>query len=137
MNIFTQPGIAVITTNTVGAMGAGIAKQAAQLYPRTVGEYRYLLKSGRHAIGLPAFSTIAPVLYFATKRDWRNPSEYAYVEESLNQLRVWCLDGPIMGDQDLWFPPLGCGLGGLDRKVVRDLFDLYLGEFPYCHAVGF
>lgn len=136
MNIFDQPGYAVVTTNTVGVMGAGIAKQSVNRYGSSIPkEYKQFLASGRHAIGKPTHSQLAPIVYFATKKHWRDPSQLEWIEQSLDYLANHFAKHPPTSDY--WFPPLGCGLGRLNPDDVRALFDTYLGDYERCHPVGF
>jgi O-acetyl-ADP-ribose deacetylase (regulator of RNase III) len=107
--------------NTVGVMGAGLAKQFAAAYPTMLGEYRNLCATGRLQPGVmhvwgtgleqPRF-----VVNFPTKRDWRSPSKLEDVHRGLEALVEEVGTRHI---SSIALPALGCGLGGLEWRTVR------------------
>lgn len=117
----------VVTTNSVGAMGAGLAKQAAQRYPQLVRQHRALCNSAKpgelHAVFVEPVSASRNIILLPTKLDWRNPSRVEYIEAGLQWLVGWSSN---LGSIAL--PPLGCGLGGLNFQ--RDLRPLLIEYLP-------
>jgi len=116
--------------NTVGIMGAGIAKEFKLRYPEMFTDYKQRCVEKRVLVGepycwKPADETARRVLLFPTKQHWRNPSQIEWLESGLQYLnenyKKW-------GIRSLAMPALGCSLGGLDWKQVRPLMEKYLGE---------
>lgn len=67
------------------------------------------------------------IINFPTKRHWREPSRFEWVEVGLADLRRVILDRQI---RSVVIPPPGCGLGGLDWKQVRPAIVGALDELP-------
>jgi O-acetyl-ADP-ribose deacetylase (regulator of RNase III) len=63
------------------------------------------------------------IINFPTKRHWRGKSRIEDIESGLRALSE---ETRRLGLQSIAVPPLGCGLGGLNWKVVRELI---LDEF--------
>ena len=118
-NIFDDPGIVVIPVNTVGVMGAGLAKQAKKRYPLVEGAYRSALQAGFLVIGkvFPVYLPEKSLLLLPTKKHWRNPSELEYVKQGLMSLTRFMLREPF---KRIAVPKLGCGLGGLAWADVHE-----------------
>lgn len=115
----------VNTVNTVGIMGKGIALQFKQAYPNNFNAYTTACKNGEMEIGKIFVFKEANltsgekwILNFPTKRDWRKPSEYHYIEKGLDNLREVLIEKRI---QSISIPPLGSGNGGLDWVLVKKL----------------
>src|SRR5690349_12644864 len=81
----------VNTVNTVGVMGKGIALQFKKAYPNNFKAYEDACKKSLITIG-KLFMTIDSnlssgekiIINFPTKKDWRKPSEYSYIEMGLD-----------------------------------------------------
>ena len=120
--------------NTVGVMGAGIAKEYKRYYPKMFASYRkvcraqlfepgqLLLYQGEHGNG---YERKRWVLNFPTKRDWRKPAELAYVEQGLAKFVATYKAKRITS---VAFPPLGTGCGGLKWLEVKQLMESYLKQ---------
>ena len=81
-NLFESPAqVLVNTVNTVGVMGKGIALQFKKIYPDMFKEYRDLCERKQFKIGsLHLYKTPHKwILNFATKREWRRPSQLQYI----------------------------------------------------------
>src|SRR5690606_33711753 len=83
----------VNTVNTVGVMGKGIALQFKKAFPENYHLYKKACKAGEIEIGklfvtrdsnLHAGEKI--IINFPTKKHWRNPSQYRYIQAGLNDL---------------------------------------------------
>ena len=129
INIFDIPLSTTITNpvNTVGAMGAGLAKQFRLRYPGIMQNYTARCRDGSFTVG-KLLIYHAPdgrdILLFPTKADWRNPSRIEYVEAGLDAV-VRSIHRFRQNDRGLVsiaFPPLGCGLGGLKTDDIIPLF---------------
>ena len=78
------------------------------------GGHRYRFVTGRKLI-----------INFPTKRHWKSPSTYEYVETGLAALVAYLKTNPV---KSLAMPALGCGNGGLDWKLVKPMIEKHLGE---------
>lgn len=137
MDIFDHPiNVTLVNTvNTVGVMGAGLAKEFKRRYPELNRLYRAACQSGEFGIGyILDWRSVngRRVLCFPTKKHWRNPSRLEYIELGLRELATMNLEAVAL-------PMLGCGLGGLAWVDVRALMIEYLGDLPgtyYVHGEG-
>ncbi|MDC6491898.1 hypothetical protein EIG75_24215 [Pseudomonas syringae] len=126
--------IRINTVNCVGVMGAGVALAFKNRYPEMYKGYVEQCEKGNLSPsqpwvwkGVDMFSGSVEVINLATKKHWRNPSKYIYVEEGLKWLAVYLSD---KCDSVVTLPALGCGHGGLDWVVVRELIERYLADVP-------
>ena len=115
-NIFNAETQALVNpVNTVGVMGAGLAKQFKERFPENYELYRKACFTKELTVG-KVYATKSNIgsgpwiVNFPTKKDWRNPSEFEWVAQGLADLRIWTDQQHI---QSIAVPPLGCGLGGL------------------------
>ena len=118
-NILDDAGIIVIPVNTVGVMGAGLAKQAKVRFPLVDQAYRSALRLGCLEIGkvFPVYLPEKYLLLLPTKKHWRNPSELEYVKQGLMSLTRFMKREPF---KRIAIPKLGCGLGGLAWADVHE-----------------
>jgi len=130
----------VITTNGVvkpngaAVMGAGIAWQAAQRFPRLqrgLGHHIILMGNNVHCFRRWRLVT------FPTKHDWRNDSDMPLIERSLSQLvsladvgRLEYYSREFAADlgSPIYLVRPGCKNGGLDWKDVKPLLERYLND---------
>lgn len=119
--------------NCVGVMGKGLALQFKRAHAANFRAYAAACANGVvvpgtmfvHDCGegmLPRF-----IINFPTKRHWRDRSRLGDVEQGLVALAV---EVARLGIRSLAVPPLGCGLGGLDWKVVLPMVIQALGDLP-------
>ena len=66
-------------------------------------------------------------LCFPTKIIPRKRSELAWIEDGLSDLKRLI---PTLRIQSVALPALGCGLGGLDWKIVRPLIEAAFANSP-------
>ena len=124
----------VNTVNCVGVMGAGIAKQFKQKYPKMFEEYRQICKPGKyrcleHGGDLWLYTYIdlfkeKKILCFATKEHWQYPSKLEWIERGLKEFvenyKYWKITS-------IAWPKLGCNNGKLDWETqVKPLMIKYL-----------
>lgn len=115
----------VNTVNTVGVMGKGIALQFKKAFPNNFKAYSEACKKKEITIG-KLFVTLDSYLLsgdkiivnFPTKRDWRKPSEYEFIEDGLDDLIRVIETYQI---KSIAIPPLGAGSGGLEWEKVKQL----------------
>ncbi|CAM3981051.1 macro domain-containing protein [Vibrio aerogenes] len=124
--------IRVNTVNCVGVMGTGVALAFKKKYPEMFKQYEIECKQGLIKPGLPSvwvnndmFSKEIEIINFPTKNDWRNNSEYEYVESGLEWLSNYLKQKKI---STITLPALGCGHGKLDWEKVKHLIEIYLSD---------
>ena len=112
----------VNTVNLVGVMGAGIALEFKNRYPKMYKKYRqdcfdHKLELGKMWLYPTEFNLI---ICFPTKKDWRNKSEYIWIEDGLDDLRKVIFESKI---KSIRIPLLGCTNGGLNIDVVLPMME--------------
>jgi len=108
----------VNTVNCVGVMGKGIAREFKKRYPDMFRDYTARCDAGEVRVGVPyLYSDLlgTSIVNFPTKEHWRSPSRVQDIERGLDAFLEHYKDWQI---RSVAFPPLGCGNGGLDWKVV-------------------
>lgn len=130
-NVLESPAEALVNTvNTVGVMGKGIALQFKKEFSVNTKKYEDACKKGLIDIGkllVVRDASLATgekvIINFPTKRDWRKPSEYSYIEAGLKDLVRIIHEENI---RSIAIPPLGAGNGGLDWQRVKKILEQYL-----------
>lgn len=127
-----QTDAVINTVNTVGVMGKGIALQFKKRFPQNFKIYKKACDEGSFEVGDLLITQSDSLFFkyiinFPTKKHWRNPSEYEYVEEGLKTLLVKI---PELGITSVAVPPLGAGNGKLDWQKVKVLLEQYLSQLP-------
>jgi O-acetyl-ADP-ribose deacetylase (regulator of RNase III) len=125
-NIFEAPEgtILVNPVNCVGVQGAGLAKQFRDRMPAQEARYKSLCGTRQLKPQHPYLLRKEGVLLFPTKDHWRDKSD-------LNDISMGLINFASKADSLglTWaFPPLGCGLGGLQWSEVKALFKNLLGD---------
>ena len=119
----------VNTVNTVGVMGKGIALEFKRRFPDMYEDYVKRCNAGLVKLGEPyLYKRPSPpwILNFPTKRHWRSVSRIDDIVRGLKYLfehyRSW-------GVESLAVPPLGCGSGQLEWRVVGRTLYRWLKRF--------
>lgn len=122
----------VNTVNTSGVMGKGVALQFKQQFPDNTKRYIKACKDGTIDIGKLLVTNVSSlhsgekmIINFPTKKDWRKPSEYEYIEEGLKDLVKIINERKI---KSISIPPLGAGNGGLNWVKVKQILEKYLAN---------
>ncbi|NVM66864.1 O-acetyl-ADP-ribose deacetylase (regulator of RNase III) [Mucilaginibacter sp. SG538B] len=122
----------VNTVNCVGVMGKGIALAFRKAFPDNYALYRAACIAGEIQVGklwvVSDFNLIygrKVIINLPTKKHWRDPSRYEYIEAGLSALVAYLKINPL---HSMALPALGCGNGGLDWKKVRPVIEAYLSE---------
>ncbi|HEV7492855.1 type II toxin-antitoxin system antitoxin DNA ADP-ribosyl glycohydrolase DarG [Baekduia sp.] len=121
----------VNTINTVGVMGKGIALQFKKRFPRMFADYKTRCDRGDVRLGEPYLYRElfgAPwIINFPTKDHWRSQSKLSDIEAGLEYLKAHVAE---WGVESLAVPPLGCGEGGLEWRVVGPRLYEHLARLP-------
>ena len=136
-SIFASDADALVCpVNTVGVMGAGLAKAFDQRYPGAALTYYLCCETNRLEIGAvlvahdPKLASGRVIVFFPTKQDWRKPSRPEYIEAGLRSFANAVGEGKCLV-RSVSFPQLGCGRGGLDwERHVKPLMEQYLAPLP-------
>src|SRR5262245_30938499 len=118
----------VNTVNCVGVMGKGVALEFKNRFPDMYSDYLEKCKAGQVRLGKPyLFRRIVPpwILNFPTKDHWRSVSRLQDIEDGLRHLLAHYLE---WGITSLAVPPLGCGQGQLEWRVVGPTLYRYLNQ---------
>jgi O-acetyl-ADP-ribose deacetylase (regulator of RNase III) len=134
-NLLNAPSYALVNTvNTVGVMGKGIALQFREVFPHNFRVYQQACRKGELLVGSLLAVRDQNLLYgehliinFPTKTHWRLPSQYGYVEKGLTALRDLITKEQL---SELAMPAPGCGNGGLNWQVVKQMVEAALGDLP-------
>jgi O-acetyl-ADP-ribose deacetylase (regulator of RNase III) len=121
----------VNTVNTVGVMGKGIALMFKERFPENYAAYAAASKAGQVRLG-EMFVTHGVelqgprwIINFPTKKHWRHRARLEWVRDGLVSLKAVIREKNI---RSIAIPPLGCGNGGLDWRVVRPMIEAALGD---------
>jgi O-acetyl-ADP-ribose deacetylase (regulator of RNase III) len=135
-NLFDSQAEALVNAvNTVGVMGRGVALEFKHRFPENYSAYRAACKREELVVG-KMFVTETQleqprwIINFPTKQHWRNPSKLEFVRDGLEDF-VRVIESH--GIKSVALPALGCGLGGLEWKTVRELLETSLE--PLDHVV--
>lgn len=118
-DMFTSSAQTLVNTvNTVGVMGKGVALEFKKRFPDMYDDYQQRCAAHAVHIGEPyLFRRLIPphILNFPTKEHWRGVSKLQDIVAGLDYLeqhyQQW-------GITSLAVPPLGCGQGRLEWRVV-------------------
>ena len=108
----------VNTVNCVGIMGKGIALEFKKRFPDMFEDYVKRCEAKQVRLGRPyLFKRLLPpwILNFPTKNHWRSVSRLQDIIEGLRYLQQHYKEWGIIS---LAVPPLGCGHGQLEWRVV-------------------
>jgi len=118
----------VNTVNCVGVMGKGIALEFKKRFPEMYDEYASRCKAGQVKLGQPyLYRRLTPpwILNFPTKDHWRSVSRLQDIIAGLRYLQAHSRE---WGITSLAVPPLGCGHGQLEWRVVGPTLYRHLKE---------
>lgn len=132
-NILESEAQALVNTvNTVGVMGKGIALQFKKAFHNNFKSYNEACKRGDVIVGKMYVTKDSNlntgekiIINFPTKKDWRKPSEYSYVDNGLDDLILVIKEYDI---KSVAIPPLGAGSGGLKWEIVKKMIEQKLGS---------
>lgn len=108
----------VNTVNCIGVMGKGIALEFKRRFPEMYEDYVARCRRREVRLGEPYLykrSVLPWVLNFPTKDDWRSLAKLSDIVKGLEYLQAHYRN---WGIKSLAVPPLGCGQGQLEWRVV-------------------
>lgn len=109
------------TVNCVGVMGKGIALEFKNRFPDMYEDYVQRCQHREVKPGIPyLYKTLFPpqIINFPTKDHWKSISKVSDIERGLKHLVEYYKE---WGVTSLAIPPLGCGNGQLEWRVVGPL----------------
>ena len=118
----------VNTVNTVGIMGKGIALGFRKRFPDMFADYVRRCELKQVRLGEPyLYRRLTPphVLNFPTKGHWRSTSNLSDIVRGLRYLEEHAHE---WGIESLAVPPLGCGEGQLEWRVVGPTLYRHLNQ---------
>lgn len=130
----------VNTVNTVGVMGKGIALIFKERFADNMRLYAIACKAKQVQTGKMFVTEVHEldgprwIVNFPTKQHWKAPSQMAWVEEGLQDLRRFLIEKQV---KSIAIPPLGAGNGGLEWTEVREQIEIALGDLPNIEIVVF
>lgn len=131
-NLLDAPVEALVNTvNTVGVMGKGIALMFKERFPDNMARYTAACKQGDVVTGkmfiTETSALLGPrwIINFPTKQHWRSPSQMAWIQDGLKNLRHWLVQNHV---KSIAIPPLGAGNGGLPWPEVKQAIEEALGD---------
>lgn len=116
------------TVNCVGVMGKGIALEFKNKFPEMFAEYAARCERKEVKPGIPyLYKSLFPpqIINFPTKDHWKSVSRIADIEQGLQHLLEHYKD---WGVSSLSIPPLGCGNGQLEWRLVGPIIYKYAGK---------
>lgn len=151
-NILDDPSdVLVVAVNTVpGVMGRGQARAFRDRWPSLIGEHKRHCFVKNLDIGRVAYSYVdrpkprpkdsrrqVGICYFATKRNWKEPSILEWIEMGLEDLvHATGLQNDksfteLTRTRSVALPALGCGNGWLSFGNVQPMMSRYLEPIDY------
>ena len=123
--------------NLFGVMGAGLALEFKNEFPKMFKEYKALSDKGETKFGNlhvyevseeenPDYEGLV-IINFPTKSSWKNPSQLEYIKVGMEALINIIKED---GYQSVALPALGCGLGGLNWADVKKIIEEYCNQLP-------
>ncbi len=130
-NVFDTPsGVIVCPTNTVGAMGAGLALTIRESSQACYEQYRKLCVRKVHTLDNPVLvkDDYLTVLCVATKEHYRYDTTEPRLKQSLSGFVRWCNEHPEI--LSVACPVLGGGLANRNGRLnYADIIEWHLEVF--------
>lgn len=130
-DIFESHAEALVNTvNTVGIMGKGIALGFKKRFPEMFDDYARRCAHHEVKLGRPyIYKRLTPphIINFPTKEHWRSVSKLSDIVRGLEFLAAHIQQWDV---RLLAVPPLGCGEGQLEWRVVGPTLYRHLAKLP-------
>lgn len=123
--------VLVNSVNLTGVMGKGVALAFRETFPENYKLYKKACEEGKIEIGkiyVTETGQFFPkyIVNFPTKKHWRFPSKYEWIDAGLKSLVHWMKQNEI---KSIAIPPLGSGYGKLVWSRVKEMIVNSLEEF--------
>ncbi len=124
--------------NCIGIMGAGLALAFKRRYPEMNLDYiltcnKGILRPGYMHVWKNPADNPKYIINFPTKDDL-SPSKMEYITHGLESLKNSIKDNDI---KSIALCALGCGLGGLAWKDVKQEIEKFAADLPDVHVVAY
>lgn len=119
----------VCTVNTVGAMGAGVARVYRARFWDAYVRYRAYCFARKFSVNsfLIQRNGAETWVLFPTKKDWKEPSKIEWIQQNLERLAKYCTEYSV---KEIAMPALGCRNGGLSLEDVQPLIEATFKDHP-------
>lgn len=118
-------------------MGKGLAKDAALRYPELPYLYGNYLRTpapreAEVSVCLVYFYAAGRLILLPTKHRYKEAASLTLIEQGMQELVVLAQEAVEggAGMSVIWFPRIGCGLGGLPWRPVRRILDNFSNHTP-------
>lgn len=132
-DIFAIPGdLYLITVNTIGVMGKGLAESFALRFPKLKAQYRRDCFSGKLRVGRPLIydgPDGKQYMMFPTKINWRDPSQPVWIQLGLEWM-IEAIGEEIDPKAHIVIPPLGCANGMLSFQDIAPMISEAAQRMP-------
>lgn len=136
-DVVSAPEYCIVNTvNSVGVMGAGVAKRFKIMFPKECEAFNIYSKKilARGSLGLlrpkilERTTLISPfyIMFLPTKIDWRNDSKLEYLERNLPLMFEILAKKQV---RDVGMPWPGCGNGNLNKNDVLPLIEKHSTKY--------
>lgn len=123
-DLFNTPGLKCIChgCNCAGAMGAGIAVQFRNQFPKMYNKYKVKCKTGQFNLGdVFMWSEDDWVVFnLGTQKTWGMKAELKAIESSVNTMVQLAAGLKI---DNIGIPKIGAGLCGLEWQPIKDVLN--------------
>lgn len=116
--------------NCKGLMGKGIAKAFREQWPDMYSEYRLMCQEELLKPGLiyPWADKVGPTVINIATQEYPGPdASYEWVDAGVRNALAYMNQ---RGLKSLAIPRIGCGIGGLEWPLVKDLIEVALQSWP-------
>ncbi len=127
----TDADVIVNTVNTVGVMGAGVAKAVKDRYPEIMEPYTEACRTRKIQPGgvqVLRMNDGKIVVNLASKEHFKDPSKPEWAGYGLLNLRRVLGLHQMRDVKSVLLPPPGAGLGGLSPETVQRMIRTYMRE---------
>lgn len=127
--LISDADVLVNPVNCVGVMGKGLALAFRKKFPENYMAYKEYCFNKKLKVGkIFTFQEKGKwIINLATKNHWKDSSKLEWIEEGMDNLKAWLGHGEC---HSVAIPALGCGLGGLDWNMAREVIYRTVNDLP-------
>jgi O-acetyl-ADP-ribose deacetylase (regulator of RNase III) len=113
-------------------MGNGLELEFKERFPDMLWSYKALCNRGEMMLGRvrvvkSGVESPPEIILFPTKYHWRQKSRLVDIRPALEDMNHEC---NARGIETVALPAVGCGLGGLEWRIVREVIKRELSKSP-------